>query len=183
MKSKPVLFAALIVVCAVSIGAVRAETWAGNVLDVTYLYPFGSFTWLYPQQVVTVPGSGEFPDGVGYSVTATQITITNLGASSSFNSAIPNGLAFADASREQNILDVVLDPSSNWTVVPSWDENEVLLNFQGLTFPQGATATFDITFGTTTPEPSTWAMMLIGFGGLGLIGYRQREKLLGAASV
>jgi hypothetical protein len=33
------------------------------------------------------------------------------------------------------------------------------------------------------PEPSTWAMMLIGFAGLGFAGYRQRQKLVGAASV
>jgi len=26
------------------------------------------------------------------------------------------------------------------------------------------------------PEPSTWAMMLIGLGGLGLVGYRQTRK-------
>ena len=34
-----------------------------------------------------------------------------------------------------------------------------------------------------TPEPSTWAMMLISFAGLGFAGYRQRQKLAGAASV
>jgi PEP-CTERM motif len=29
------------------------------------------------------------------------------------------------------------------------------------------------TIGTTIPEPSTWAMMLLGFGGLGFLGYRK----------
>ena len=24
------------------------------------------------------------------------------------------------------------------------------------------------------PEPSTWAMLLLGFGGLGFVGYRKR---------
>jgi PEP-CTERM motif len=28
-----------------------------------------------------------------------------------------------------------------------------------------------------TPEPSTWAMMLLGFGGLGYAGYRRRSSL------
>ena len=32
------------------------------------------------------------------------------------------------------------------------------------------------------PETSTWAMMLLGFAGLGSAGYRRREKLAGAAS-
>jgi hypothetical protein len=36
---------------------------------------------------------------------------------------------------------------------------------------------------TAVPEPSTWAMMLIGFAGLGYAGYRQRHKLAVAASV
>jgi hypothetical protein len=33
----------------------------------------------------------------------------------------------------------------------------------------------------TVPEPSTWAMMLIGFAGLGFVG-SQRQKFAGAAS-
>jgi hypothetical protein len=36
---------------------------------------------------------------------------------------------------------------------------------------------------SAVPEPSTWAMMLIGFAGLGFAGYRQRRKLAVAASV
>ncbi len=35
----------------------------------------------------------------------------------------------------------------------------------------------------TVPEPSTWAMMLLGFAGLGCAGYRQRRKLAGVPSV
>jgi len=35
---------------------------------------------------------------------------------------------------------------------------------------------------SAVPEPSTWAMMLLGFAGLGFAGYRQRRKLAGAAS-
>jgi hypothetical protein len=35
-------------------------------------------------------------------------------------------------------------------------------------------------FGTpAVPEPSTWAMMLLGFAGLGFAGYRQRRTLKG----
>jgi hypothetical protein len=33
------------------------------------------------------------------------------------------------------------------------------------------------------PEPSTWAMMLLGFAGLGFAGYRRRQKLAGAMSI
>jgi hypothetical protein len=36
-------------------------------------------------------------------------------------------------------------------------------------------AAFSLT-GVTVPEPSTWAMMLLGFAGLGFFGYRQTRK-------
>jgi hypothetical protein len=36
-------------------------------------------------------------------------------------------------------------------------------------------AAFSLT-GTVVPEPSTWAMMLLGFAGLGFLGYRQTRK-------
>ena len=36
---------------------------------------------------------------------------------------------------------------------------------------------------TSVPEPSTWAMMLLGFAGLGFVSYSQRRKLAGVASV
>ena len=61
------------------------------------------------------------------------------------------------------------------TYVFSWDSSVV-----------GAAVEDDsitVQVGPTVPEPSTWAMMLLGFAGLGFVGYRQRQKLVGAASV
>ncbi len=34
---------------------------------------------------------------------------------------------------------------------------------------------FNLTY-SAVPEPSTWAMMIFGFAGLGFIGYRQARK-------
>jgi hypothetical protein len=42
---------------------------------------------------------------------------------------------------------------------------------------------FPLTVGPVeaVPEPSTWAMMLAGFAGLSLVGYRRMKTTIGAA--
>jgi hypothetical protein len=49
---------------------------------------------------------------------------------------------------------------------------------------QGATGGGNFTFSATTvvagvPEPSTWAMMILGFVGLGFMAYRRKDKPTG----
>ena len=34
---------------------------------------------------------------------------------------------------------------------------------------------------SSVPEPSTWAMMILGFAGLGFLGYRQTVRARAAA--
>ena len=36
--------------------------------------------------------------------------------------------------------------------------------------------TFTLDVGSAVPEPSTWAMMALGFAGLGLVGYRKTRS-------
>ena len=50
-----------------------------------------------------------------------------------------------------------------------------------LGLPRGASVTtasgaFDNFVSATAPEPSTWAMMLVGFAALGFAGYRRTRK-------
>jgi PEP-CTERM motif len=57
--------------------------------------------------------------------------------------------------------------------------------------PNGTTTTpdigtdgkFTLAVNSAIPEPSTWAMMLLGFAGLGFAGYRQRQKFAGFKTV
>ena len=55
----------------------------------------------------------------------------------------------------------------------------------GLNLPKGASVTtasgvFDNFISATVPEPSTWAMLLLGLMGLGFAGYRSRGRCLAA---
>jgi hypothetical protein len=44
------------------------------------------------------------------------------------------------------------------------------------TWGDGADQNFTLVIGAVVPEPSTWAMMLLGFAALGLIGYRSTGR-------
>lgn len=44
------------------------------------------------------------------------------------------------------------------------------------TWGTGANQNFTLVIGTVVPEPSTWAMMLLGFAGLGFVGYQSRRR-------
>jgi hypothetical protein len=75
-----------------------------------------------------------------------------------------------------------VDPGAGNTAGGLWD-----LMFGGggpsgdqrtLFFTDGINGETDGLFGAlTVPEPSTWAMMLVGFGGLGLLVARRRGSL------
>ena len=40
----------------------------------------------------------------------------------------------------------------------------------------GPNQTFTLEIGTAVPEPSAWAMMALGFAGLGFLGYRKTHS-------
>ena len=44
------------------------------------------------------------------------------------------------------------------------------------TWGDGANQNFTLVIGTVVPEPSAWAMMLIGFAGLGFMGYQSASR-------
>jgi hypothetical protein len=46
------------------------------------------------------------------------------------------------------------------------------------TWGSRANQNFTLEIGTAVPEPSTWAMMALGFGLLGLVGYRKTRGAL-----
>jgi hypothetical protein len=78
------------------------------------------------------------------------------------------------------------------TDLQSWTRDEFLdpdwlrvgADIVGPPVTGGAAPTFNAAFslsGSTVPEPSTWAMMLLGFAGLGFAGYRKRRAVVSIA--
>ena len=65
--------------------------------------------------------------------------------------------------------------------------DDMLFVTETLTVPVGSTVTavgnsFVQQLAPTIPEPSTWAMMLLGFAGLGFAGYRKADRMSSAAA-
>jgi hypothetical protein len=44
------------------------------------------------------------------------------------------------------------------------------------TWGNGTNQNFTLEIGSAVPEPSTWAMMLLGFAGVGFMAYRRKAK-------
>ena len=92
-----------------------------------------------------------------------------------------DGLVF-DFSGNQAITGVTVDtagsaadfqPASNKL---SWTDDAIYVNLVGLNPAEGSELVLDVTTQGVTPvvpEPSTWALMLLGFAGLGWTGWRR----------
>jgi len=119
------------------------------------------------------------------SVGDTQITITNdstgqFGTPGSFSGYM---FTFTGA---PDITKVLVDSGSSADFQPvlpgglSSTATSITVNVAGDSLAVGDKLILDVTAGSApvVPEPSTWAMMLLGFAGLGFAGYRRK----GAAS-
>lgn len=56
-------------------------------------------------------------------------------------------------------------------------DDELLSSFAT---PEHGAGSLEFTFPGAVPEPSTWAMMLLGFAGIGFMAYRRRQNLSAA---
>jgi PEP-CTERM motif len=57
--------------------------------------------------------------------------------------------------------------------LPACDEGEVYASPDVFGLISDAPGTWAV---TTVPEPSTWAMLLLGFAGIGFLAYRRNTK-------
>jgi PEP-CTERM motif len=130
------------------------------------------------------------------SVGDTQITITNdaAGLFCYFpTGCIPDafsGYGFFFSSGV-DITDVKVDSGSSSDFQPvlpgglSWTATSITVNVNGDNLAVGDELILDVTTAgggpPPVPEPATWAMVLLGFAGLGLVGYRRRGGSGGAA--
>jgi hypothetical protein len=176
MKYKAIVLLTAVVLAAVGSNAAKASL-IGDTVHLTYRYTdfstvfedFGTF-------VITGSNSFTLLDGnSSISFGASAITITNETAGafspasfSGYDVQLVSGPAFSN---------VTINPSSSSAFVPgtvlAFSGSEISLNMQGTCSDCGGGESIVLDVTTAIPEPSTWALMLLGFAGLGFVGYRR----------
>jgi len=68
--------------------------------------------------------------------------------------------------------------TANGTFAPTGDLFALTLGLQ-VTRSTAGTTTGDFNLSSSVPEPSTWAMMILGFVGVGFMAYRRKDKQRG----
>ena len=182
---KALAFVGAALVLAVSTPA-AAQNLVGATVEVTARFPTDTSIFANPGPVVVSDALIEYPSGSypAYNpswqvdVFGDYITITDLLSQGlPFQSADFNGFVLAIISGP-DILSASVDSSS--TIIPlstSVSDGDLFMNFSGVGAQSGGFARINFTtVSGAVPEPSTWAMMLLGFGAVGFSVRRARKS-------
>jgi PEP-CTERM motif len=185
--------AALALACG-SVGAKAAVFGVGGTAVFQYYSYGGAYDNTGSPTTIATPGSATFLDYFTVTLSGDQIVYTYLSdvtwspSVTSLDSGglyIDNGSLISSVSGIPAFTSVKLDPSSmlgssGFTSKDvTWNSSNVAVTWMNLPFVAGNTVVLDV---NSIPEPSTWAMMLIGFAGLGFAGYRTSRKGVSVAA-
>lgn len=166
-----------------------AQAFDGSTLNYQYYFPGSSTPYTNADNGSFVVGPGaevtNIADNMGtLDIGGTNIYIDYSGQSSWVSSSF-NGWVLSDQTNSlSSIFGVSINPATNMTGFSmanlSWTADSITTNWAGLAFNSNTVVSLDVAFSPDTgavPEPSTWAMMLFGFGAVGFAMRRRRQKL------
>jgi hypothetical protein len=130
---------------------------------------------------------GNFVITIGANSFTTSLGTTSFGAPVALGLNPNNGNIFIQSGID-TVFDFFLSPAGNSTVQTDYTfsvtgtgvtfNDSFFANLLGAT-QLDVTSASDVTFSAAVPEPSTWAMMILGFAGVGFMAYRRRNKQAG----
>jgi len=181
MNPKVLKSIAMIVSCMLTPCIAQAGL-TGATVDVIYYYP--DLSTVYADLGDAVVGSSveypNFQNQLSIDVADESLTFTQL-SDTPYAAATFNGFELNILPGGPELTSVSLDPSSTFDLSSFGLANggsSVFLNLQGQNIPEGDTIILDFTSAAFVPEPATWAMMLIGFGGVGATMRSRRKQAL-----
>ncbi|WP_298276922.1 PEPxxWA-CTERM sorting domain-containing protein [uncultured Bradyrhizobium sp.] len=176
-----------------SLGTASAATFDSGTLGFQYYSYGGAYSGPGSPSTLTLPGgSAQFFNYFMVSASGNQITFTYLSdttwspSGTSYNANgvfIDNGALLTAGSGVPSFTSVSLDPSSILTGSTfdasgvTFDSTHIGTAWANVFFKAGDTVVLDVNSAVSSvPEPSTWAMMIIGFAALGFVAYRRRDS-------
>ena len=160
--------------------------FTGDTVNGTYKYPDNTTVFInLGNQVVSPTATFTFLTGTPNTtaaVGASTITLSFSGTGD-FTGATFNGVTITDLT-DSDIIGVELG-SSNVAGFDasrlSFTSNSVSLNLASLSTTSDSSIVANVLFSSSAvPELSTWVMMLVGFGGIGMAMRRRRHPVLAA---
>ena len=165
-------------------------TWSGQSLTFTYYFPALGDVFTGSPISFVADGSSNLStfsnlEPATFSVTSIaqnelQISYSYPGQGHSLSDPSFDGFTISGPLGDSPIVAAFVDPNStqpglsNSTI--SFAANSVTVNLAGEVFTATSVGLIDVQFAPPVPEPSTWAMMILGFAGLGFGGYRASRK-------
>jgi len=162
-----------------TITSIKLGTTSESFTGPVELTSLGDFTGSPTKDLYTFVGCSSCNDSLGFNNLIAGITAdTTL---SSTPTAFDIYEAVAVSFSGKNAISVIGSFAEGTYIAPV-SGNGVDTSFMNAGLITGSAVINPVISGTV-PEPSTWAMLLLGFAGLGYAGYRQRRKLAGVPSV
>lgn len=137
------------------------------------------------RQTAFIQGTGSFTETVNNLTQGATYTLSFFAAQRGGFQNDPFSVNYTPTGGDDPILLTVTPGSTNWTKYSATFTSVGtggLFQFAGLNSSQNGNIDFNAGIDAVSistggvPEPSTWAMMLLGFGGLGFLAYRKTRK-------
>jgi hypothetical protein len=175
---KTILVGAILIVFApVTSKLSNASVLLGDTISAQYDFPTSSSPGALPITSSFTVGPGIEGTIIGGTVdidfSDSSLTLTYL-QRETWAPASFNGPEFTITSGNPFPAITTVSVSGGQTVGASFAGGVLDINWQGQSFALGDTVV--INFASAVPEPSTWAMMILGFAGVGFMAYRRKQN-------
>jgi hypothetical protein len=168
----------------------EVTTWSDQSLTFTYYFPTLGNVFAGSPISFVADGSSNLStltnlSPATFSVTSIaqnelQISYSYPTGAFTLNDASFNGFTIMGPVGDSPIIAAFVDPNSTVTGLTnstiSFAPAFVTVNLAGDQFSAGSVGLVDVQFAPPVPEPSTWAMMILGFAGIGFMAYRHKSK-------
>lgn len=153
--------------------------WIGDDAEVTYYvgsvlqFDSGPEQLPFTFDLSTATGVG----GSLLDVGPTQIVAT-FGGSQTFGGGVFNGWVLQDVSKDPDITNVSINPSSNFgPAVVKFTSKSVTVDWGGITIDNASRLVLDVQFGAPAlPEPGSLVLLMTALAGLGLSARQMRSS-------